>query len=132
MIFCPSDQPSDQPVISRPTRRITERVPIHFSVMYSGMQAGLMLMGDGLTANLSARGVGICGNQGVTRGMELALFITLPDMEDPICIPQCRVSWVSGFRFGVEMLSCSPEIVNQLHFRTWNSSSCLSSGDGRR
>jgi len=122
MNTCPSDHPNDHPAVLKPTRRVTERVPSRFTVMYSGMQAGYMLMGDGLTANLSDRGVGICGDRGVTRGMELALFITIPGMEDPICLPQCRVSWVSGLRFGVEMLFLSPEILHQLHFHTWNSS----------
>lgn len=123
MNACPSDHPKDHPAAFRLTRRITERVPTQFAVMYSGMQAGFMLMGDGLTANLSDRGVGICGNRGVTRGMELALFIALPGMEDPICLPQCRVSWASGLRFGVEMLSLSPETLTRLRFHTWNSSS---------
>lgn len=128
MNTCPSDRSNGHPAVLRPTRRVTERVPSQFTVMYSGMQAGCMLIGDGLTANLSDRGVGICGNQGVTSGMELALFITIPGMEDPICLPQCRVSWVSGLRFGVEMLSLSPEILNQLRFHTWHSSSRPSIG----
>ncbi|SLM47880.1 protein of unknown function [Nitrospira japonica] len=124
----PSDRPHDHPAVLRPTRRVTERVPSRFAVMYSGMQAGRMVMGDGLTANLSDGGVGICGDQGVTSGMELALFITVPGTDDPICLPQCRVSWVSGLRFGVELLSLSPEISNQLRFHTWNSSSRPSIG----
>lgn len=106
--------------VSHPNRRLTERIPSHFSLLYSGMQAGQMLMGDGLLMDLSDQGIGIRGNRLVTQGMELTLFIDLPGAEEPACIAQTRVSWVSGLRFGVEMLSSDLSVQNQLRFHVWN------------
>jgi hypothetical protein len=102
-------------------RRLTERIPADLCLLYSGMHQGHMVMGDGTMTNLSDRGIGILGNRLVSPGMELALFIDLPDSEDPICIAQTRVSWISGRRFGVEMLAQTLESHNQLRFYLWNS-----------
>jgi hypothetical protein len=117
------DNSKNQDDSARSNRRLTERIPTEFSVMYSGMRTGHMLMGNGMVANLSDRGIGICGNRLVIQGMELALFIDLPGAEEPVCIAQSRVSWVSGRRFGVEMLSPTSEAHNQLRFHMWNSRS---------
>ena len=62
-----------------------------------------MLIGDGVITNLSSGGIGIRGNQAVTPGMEMALFVDLPGVEEPLCIAQSQVSWVAGFRFGVAL-----------------------------
>lgn len=106
--------------IVQSNRRLTERIPTQFSVMYSGMRTGQMLIGDGMVTNLSDGGIAICGNRLVGLKMELALFIDLPGAEEPVCIAQSRVSWVSGRRFGVEMLSPTLEAQNQLRFHVWN------------
>lgn len=106
--------------ILQPNRRLTERIPTQFSVMYSGMRTGQMLIGDGMVTNLSDGGIAICGNRLVGPEMELALFIDLPGAEEPVCIAQSRVSWVSGRRFGVEMLSPTLEAHNHLRFHLWN------------
>src|SRR5574342_816393 len=79
-------------------QRLTERVPTQFSLMYSGMHEGHMLIGNGMVTNLSVAGIGIRGNHIVKLGMELALFIHLPGIEEPVCVSQSRVSWVSGRR----------------------------------
>lgn len=100
--------------------RRTERVPTQFSLMYSGMHDGRMMIGNGVVTNLSVTGIGIRGNHLVTLGMELSLFIDLPGVEEPACVAQTRVSWVSGRRFGVEMLSPRLETQNQLRFYVWN------------
>ena len=55
-----------------------------------------MLMGDGIVTNLSSSGIGIRGDRSVTPGMEVALFVDLPGVEEPLCIAQSRVSWVAG------------------------------------
>lgn len=101
-------------------RRGTERVPAQFSLMYSGMSDGRMLIGNGVVSNVSKSGIGILGNQLVKHGMDLSLFIDLPGIEEPICIAECRVSWVSGRRFGVEMISPKLEVQNELRFYVWN------------
>ncbi|HSB46167.1 MAG TPA: PilZ domain-containing protein [Nitrospira sp.] len=100
--------------------RLTERVPTQFNLMYSGMHEGQMLIGNGMVTNLSVAGIGIRGNHIVKTGMELALFIDLPGIEEPVCVAQSRVSWVSGRRFGVEMIAPKLEALNQLRFYVWN------------
>ena len=60
-------------------RRGTERVPTQFSLMYSGMYDGRMLIGNGVVRNISEAGIGIHGNQVVKLGMDLSLFIDLPE-----------------------------------------------------
>ena len=105
---------------SRNNRRGTERVPTRFSLMYSGMSDGRMLIGNGIVTNISKSGIGIQGNHSVKLGMDLSLFVDLPGVEEPICIAQSRVSWVSGRRFGVEMIAPNLEVQNELRFYVWN------------
>ena len=104
----------------RPTRRQTERVPSQFSLMYSGMHDGQMLIGNGIVRNVSKAGIGILGNHIVKLGMDLSLFIDLPGIEEPVCIAESRVSWVSGRRFGVEIITPKTEVSNELRFYVWN------------
>ena len=101
-------------------RRGIERVPTQFSLMYSGMCDGRMLIGNGIVRNISQAGIGIHGNQVVKLGMDLSLFIDLPGIEEPICIAESRVSWVSGRRFGVEMIAPRLEVQNELRLYVWN------------
>ena len=117
-------QPSlEQPLRSKPShdnRRVTERVPTQFSLMYSGMYEGRMLIGNGIVTNVSKSGIGIRGNHLVKLGMDLSLFIDLPGVDEPVCIAESRVSWVSGRRFGVEMIAPKLEVQNELRFYMWN------------
>jgi hypothetical protein len=105
-------------------RRNGNRIPALLSLLYSGMDYGQMLIGDGIVTNLSPGGIGIRGNQSVTPGMEMALFIDFPGLEEPLCIAQCRVSWVAGRRFGVELgtlkLEEEEEEENHLQFSLWD------------
>ena len=105
---------------ARLNKRGTERVPAQFSLLYSGMCDGQMLIGNGTVTNLSGVGIGIRGNHNVAEGMDLSLFIDLPGIEEPLCVAETRVSWVSGRRFGVEMMSPKLETQNQLRFYVWN------------
>ena len=105
---------------ARANQRRTERVPTQFSLMYSGMHGGQMLIGNGIVRNVSEAGIGIHGNHIVKLGMDLSLFIDLPGVEEPICIAESRVSWVSGRRFGVEMITPKSEVQNELRFYVWN------------
>ena len=109
-----ADKPPDD------NRRGTERVPAQFSLMYSGMSDGRMLIGNGVVSNVSKSGIGILGNHPVKHGMDLSLFIDLPGIEEPICIAETRVSWVSGRRFGVEMIAAKLDVQNELRFYVWN------------
>ena len=101
-------------------RRHGSRTPALFSLLYSGRDTGQMLIGDGAVTNLSPGGIGICGNRSVTPGMEMALFVDLPGVEEPLCIAQSRVSWVAGRRFGVELGTLKLEEKNHLRFFLWD------------
>jgi hypothetical protein len=73
--------------------------------MYSAQdRSGEILMGDGMVTDLSPTGLGIRGNASVTTGMELTIFLYLPDGQDPLFVMEARVAWTSGRRFGVEIL----------------------------
>jgi hypothetical protein len=101
-------------------RRYGSRTPAIFSLLYSGMDSGQMLMGDGVVTNLSSSGIGISGDRTVTPGMEVALFVDIPGVEEPLCIAQSRVSWVEGRRFGVELGTLKLEEKNHLGFFLWD------------
>ncbi len=101
-------------------RQHGSRTPALFSLLYSGMDSGRMLIGEGIVTNLSPGGIGIRGNQSVTPGMEMALFVDLPGVEEPLCIAQRRVSWVAGHRFGVELGTLKLEERNHLPLFLWD------------
>ena len=105
---------------TKTNKRRTERVPAQFGLMYSGMHDGHMLIGNGIVTNLSHSGIGIRGIHSVELGMDLSLFINLPGVEEPVCIAESHVSWISGYRFGVEMIAPKLETQNQLRFYVWN------------
>ena len=115
-----SDKSREVDKPSEDNRRGTERVPAQFSLMYSGMSDGRMLIGNGVVSNVSKAGIGILGNHPVKHGMDLSLFIDLPGIEEPICIAETRVSWVSGRRFGVEMIAARLDVQHELQFYVWN------------
>ena len=97
-------------------RRHGSRTPALFSLLYSGMDTCRMLIGDGIVTDISPGGIGIRGNRSVTPGMEMALFVDLPGVEEPLCIAQSRVSWVAGRRFGVALGTLKSEEKNHLQF----------------
>src|SRR4026208_2007601 len=109
-----ADKPPDD------NRRGTERVPAQFSLMYSGMSDGRMLIGNGVVSNVSKSGIGILGDHLVTHGMDLSLFINLPGIEEPMCIAESRVSWVSGRRFGVEMIAARLDVQHDVPVLVWS------------
>ena len=101
-------------------RRRSNRTPALFSLLYSGMNTGQMLIGDGIVTNLSPGGIGILGNRSVTPGMEMAFFVDIPGLDEPLCIAQSRVSWVAGRRFGVELGMLKLEEKKHLQIFLWN------------
>lgn len=82
-------------------RRSLGRTSVSFGLMYSGLNEDDVLLGDGTVVDLSETGVGIRGNRHVTVGMELTLFLYLPDESDPLFILEGTVVWSSGSQFGV-------------------------------
>lgn len=63
-------------------------------------------------------------------GMELAFFVDIPGVEEPLCIAQSRVSWIEGRRFGVELGAMRLEDMNHLGFFLWNHNSPSNNQDG--
>jgi len=96
-------------------RRGILRAPVSFGLMYSGINEDDVLMGDGTVVDLSKGGLGIRGNQPVPFGMELTLFLYLPDGEDPLFVLEATVAWANGRLFGVEFKKCSLREGNRLH-----------------
>ena len=107
--------PVAQP-LGHPEHRHGNRTPAFFSLLYSGMSTGQMLIADGVVTNLSRGGFGIRGNRSVIPGMDMALFVDLPGVEEPLCIAQNQVSWVEGFRFGVALGPLTLEEKKHLQF----------------
>jgi hypothetical protein len=85
--------------------------------MYSAQdRSGEVLMGDGMVTDLSPTGLGIRGNASVRLGMELTIFLYLPDGQDPLFVMEAKVAWNSGRRFGVEILKMNLRERNRLSY----------------
>ena len=98
-------------------RRQDPRPVVEFGLMYSAQDPfGEILMGDGMVTDLSPTGLGIRGNASVTPGMELTIFLYLPDGQDPLFVMDARVAWTSGRRFGVEILKMNLRERNRLRY----------------
>lgn len=69
-------------------RRREPRIGGKFKVRYSGSDGDTIIIGNGTITDLSRYGFGIQGNKHVKQGMELGLFLELPDLESPLCIPR--------------------------------------------
>lgn len=96
-------------------RRGRDRIGTSFGLMYAGLQGSEVLMGDGVVIDLSRGGLGIRGNQPVTTGMELTLFLYLPDGQDPLFVLEARVAWTSGRHFGIKFQQLGLREGNRLH-----------------
>ncbi len=99
-----SELPSSHRLIER--RTIT-RTNVFFGLMYSGITGDDVLIGDGTVVDLSLSGLGIRGDAPVQIGMELTLFLYLPDSEDPMFILEAIVAWTEGSLFGVALKELS-------------------------
>lgn len=98
-------------------RRDVDRVRGDFGLMYSAQDAlGELIMGDGTVTDLSGKGLGIRGNATVASGMELTLFLYLPDGQDPLFVMEARVVWSAGHQFGVRLLKMNLRELNRLHY----------------
>jgi hypothetical protein len=107
--------PVEGPVADGSERRRDPRIGGHFKVRYSGADAAnKIVIGYGVITDLSRSGFGIEGARGLKRGMELALFLQMPDDDETICIPLVTVSWISGKRFGVQIQSDSRQPASWL------------------
>ena len=106
-----------QSVAEAVNRRQHSRPPVEFGLMYSAQdRSGEVLMGDGMVTDLSPTGLGIRGNASVRLGMELTIFLYLPDGQDPLFVMETKVAWTSGRRFGVEILKMNLRERNRLSY----------------
>jgi PilZ domain len=106
--------PSVHPVRNR---RVDTRLPVDFGLMYSAQnECGELIMGDGTVIDMSNSGLGIRGNMAVKTGLEMTLFIYLPDGQDPLFVMEARVAWTTGHRFGVEILKMNLRERNRLRY----------------
>jgi PilZ domain-containing protein len=98
-------------------RRGESRVPVEFGLMYSALdERGDLIMGDGTVIDISNSGLGIRGNMAVKTGMEMTLFVYLPDGQDPLFVLEARVAWSAGHQFGVEILKMNLRERNRLRY----------------
>jgi PilZ domain-containing protein len=97
--------------------RVESRIPVDFGLMYSAQdERGELIMGDGTVVDISNKGLGIRGNMAVKAGLEMTLFLYLPDGQDPLFIMEARVVWSAGHRFGVEILKMNLRERNRLRY----------------
>lgn len=107
-------QRNDKAASREGNRRQGTRRPKNLGLTFSGVVGRHMLIGEGEVTDLSHEGAGIRGNRAVQPGMDVALFIEIPGSEEHICVPEARVSWVRGERFGVTLRTVSQADRRQL------------------
>ena len=81
--------PVAQP-LGHPERRHGNRIPAFFSLLHSGMNTSQMLIADGVVTDLSGSGIGIRGNRSGIPGMDMALSVDLPGLEEPCALLRAR------------------------------------------
>ena len=85
--------------------------------MYSAQdERDQLIMGDGSVVNLSDKGLRIHGNMAVNTGLEMTLFLYLPEGDDPLFVMNARVAWSRGRDFGVEILQMNVRERNRLRY----------------
>lgn len=96
-------------------RRAINRTALAFGLMYSGIDDTEVLMGDGTVVDLSRGGLGVRGTHPVKTGMDLTLFLSLPDKEEPLFVIQGQVAWANGHQFGLQFTHMSAPEKHRLH-----------------
>jgi len=98
-------------------RRVDARTSVEFGLMYSALdERGELVMGDGAVIDLSNKGLGIRGNTTVKQGLDMTLFLYVPDGQDPLFVMEARVAWSAGRHFGVEFLKMNLRERNRLRY----------------
>jgi PilZ domain-containing protein len=98
-------------------RRTDRRIPIDVRLMYSAQdEREDVIMGDGSILDLSSKGIRIRGNMAVKPGLDMTLFLYLPDGGDPLFVLSAKVAWSRGHEFGVEILQMNVRERNRLRY----------------
>ena len=107
-------RPWTHPVCDRRTER---RLPIDFRLMYSAQGEGEeLIMGDGSVVDLSNKGMRIRGDVAVKPGLDMTLFLYLPDGRDPLFVLSAKVAWSRGYEFGAEIVKMNLRERNRLRY----------------
>ena len=94
-----------QAMVEAVNRRHDPRPSVEFGLMYSAQEpTGEVLMGDGMVTDLSPTGLGIRGQRIRLAGDRTYDFSLSARWADPLFVMEAKVAWVSGHRFGVEIL----------------------------
>ena len=113
--------------------RADSRIATDFALMYSAQdERGDLIIGDGAVVDISNKGLGIRGNVAMKRGLEMTLFLYLPDGRDPLFVMEARVAWSAGHRFGVEILKMNLRERNRLRYFLCSNIQESSKGDASR
>jgi len=75
-----------------------------------------LIMGDGSVVDLSNKGLRIRGNMAVMAGLEMTLFLYLPDGRDPLFVLSAKVAWSRGHEFGVKIQKMNVREHNRLRY----------------
>jgi len=98
-------------------RRTEPRVSVDFRLMYSAQDdREALIMGDGSVLDVSNNGLHIRGNAAVKPGLEMTLFLYLPDGQDPLFVLSARVAWSKGHQFGAVILKMNVRERNRLRY----------------
>jgi len=98
-------------------RRTDHRVHSDFRLMYSAQDdREELIMGDGNVVDLSNKGLRVRGNMAVASGLDMTLFLYLPDGHDPLFVLSAKVAWSRGHEFGVEILKMNVREHNRLRY----------------
>jgi hypothetical protein len=85
--------------------------------MYSAQDdRGELIMGDGSVIDLSNKGLRIRGEIPVKVGLEMTLFLYLPDGRDPLFVLSAKVAWCRGREFGAEIVKMNVRECNRLRY----------------
>ncbi len=85
--------------------RQSPRYRVQYRSLFSAGER--LLVGEGLSRDLSIRGCRIASDTVVPSRTDLELRLYLPDQEWPVQISLATVRWTAGTEFGVEFLQLS-------------------------
>jgi hypothetical protein len=98
-------------------RRMDNRFPVDVRLMYSAQdERNELIMGDGSVMDISSKGLRIRGNAAVQSGLDMTLFVYLPDGQDPLFVMSAQVAWTTGYEFGVKFLQMNVRERNRLRY----------------
>ena len=90
-------------------RRYAKRVQIRYRITYSGAEGARIVIGAGVSKNLSKTGCMILGATTSSLGSQLTLLLDVQDGQAPMRLTDVLVSWIAKDSFAVKFPMLSPE-----------------------